>query len=84
MDEAMQNGEDRRTKIFVCPEERRLTNIESTLNGKDGVQTRMARIEEKVDTLIKGKINWATILSIFTSIAMLVVMIIALRVGIPS
>jgi len=84
MDEAMQNGENRRTKMFVCPEERRLTNIENTLNGKDGVQTRMARIEEKVDTLIKGKINWLAILSIFTSIAMLIVMIIALRVGIPS
>ena len=86
MDEAMQNGEDRRTTPFRCPEERRLVEMEHILkgNGKEGMQTRMARIEEKLDSLIKGKINWATIISIILSMGVVVLMIIALTQGLPS
>ena len=86
MDEATYNGEDRRSGIFICPEERRIVEMEHLLkgNGQEGMQTRMARIETKIDGLIKGKINWPSVLSIFISIAVLVVMIIALEKGLPS
>jgi len=85
MDNPIYQEEERRAP-YKCTEERRIVEIEHAINGngQEGLKTRVIRIEEKIDSLIKGKISWSTILNIFISLAVLVVMIIALSKGIGS
>ena len=69
-------GNERRNGKYKCSEESRIVDIEHILkgNGQEGLQTRVIRIEEKVDTLIKGKISWYNVIGIVLSILVLVLM----------
>ena len=73
-------GHERRSAPYKCSEERRLADIEHMLkgNGQEGIQARVIRIEEKLDSLIKGKIQWPIIVSLLLTASALVVMIITL------
>ena len=73
-------GHERRSETYKCSEERRLTDIEHMLkgNGQEGIQARVIRIEEKLDSLIKGKTNWPVVVSLLLTASVLVVMIITL------
>lgn len=83
MDNAMYTGDDRRD--FKCSEGRRLTALEHSVdgNGQEGMKTRLVRVEEKLDTLIKGKINWYNIVGIVLSILVLGIMALSYIRGIP-
>jgi len=85
MSSAAYQGDERRSEPVQCSEERRIAEIERMLkgNGQEGMQSRVIRIEEKLDSLIKGKINWPVILSLLLTASALVVMIIALIKGVP-
>ena len=76
MDSSIYDGNERRTGTFRCSEESRIVDIEHILkgNGQEGLQTRVIRIEEKLDTLIKGKISWYNVIGIVLSILVLVLM----------
>jgi len=85
MDSSVYDGSERRDGTFKCSEESRIVDIEHILkgNGQEGLQTRVIRIEEKLDTLIKGRTNWGVVVSIGVSIAVLILMGLSYMRGIP-
>ena len=85
MDSSIYDGIERRNGTFKCSEESRIVDLEHIMkgNGHEGLQTRVIRIEEKVDTLIKGKISWYNVIGIVLSILVLVIMGLSYMRGIP-